>query len=462
MRKLADRIRRNRADLLVASLRLFTYAGLFFILFGLLSIHNWQLRNISRTLATTILTWAAMTVTMTHIYGGYDVGRKKSNPIISSMALANLCTDAVTFLQLQIMNVNPNNNAHLVLWGPDFWLLLAAFIAQTFYLAFMVRLGNRLYFRYHQPRACLLIMGQDSSPDEITEKIGHYRLQWHVHEIASWDDPALPEKIKAADVVFFADVPPEGRMQLLQMCYDLHHDVLCKAQLQEIMLSAADPLVVDDALFMEMDYHKMSPGQRIIKRLADFVLSGIALLLFSPLMLLIALAIRLDDGGPAFFLQDRMTAGGQCFRICKFRTMSVGAPEQSETENDQRVTRVGRLLRASRLDELPQLWNILKGDMSLVGPRPEMLSNVEFYKSSLPTFIYREKVKAGLTGYAQIEGRYNTSPEDKLMLDLMYIENFSIWNDVRLLFRTLTVFFKRDSTAPFSSGSAPGGDPASH
>ena len=154
------------------------------------------------------------------------------------------------------------------------------------------------------------------------------------------------------------------------------------------------------------------------------------------------------------FRQKRMTVGGRVFTISKFRTMQPSAAKEEHPvpvgESDERITRVGRVLRRFRLDELPQFWNILRGDMTLVGPRPEMLENIERYKRELPAFAYREKMKAGLTGYAQIEGRYNTTPEDKLMLDLMYIENFSMWEDVKLIFRTLTVFFKPDSTKGFA------------
>ena len=177
------------------------------------------------------------------------------------------------------------------------------------------------------------------------------------------------------------------------------------------------------------------------------------LLLLSPLMAIIALLIHYEDGGKVIFRQSRMTIGGRNFTIYKFRTMKEhfeGLPQSSATEDDPRITRVGRVLRRTRLDELPQFWNILRGDMTLVGPRPEMLDNVEKYKSQMPTFVYREKVKAGLTGYAQIEGKYNTVPEDKLMLDLMYIEHFSLFNDMRLLFRTLTVLFRKDSTEGFA------------
>ena len=184
----------------------------------------------------------------------------------------------------------------------------------------------------------------------------------------------------------------------------------------------------------------------MMKKLAALAL---ALLVLSPLMLLIALAIRVEDGGNVIFRQKRLTADGKTFTICKFRTMRRGSGGASARDADDRVTHVGRFLRRWRLDELPQFWNILRGDMSLVGPRPEMLENITRYKRDLPEFQFRERMKAGLTGYAQIEGRYNTSPEDKLALDLFYIEGFSLWTDMKLILRTVTVFFRPDATQGF-------------
>jgi lipopolysaccharide/colanic/teichoic acid biosynthesis glycosyltransferase len=163
----------------------------------------------------------------------------------------------------------------------------------------------------------------------------------------------------------------------------------------------------------------------------------------------------MEDGGAVIFRQSRLTADGKTFTIRKFRTMTQlsesAALQQSSTVNDPRITKIGAFLRRFRLDEIPQFFNILIGDMSLVGPRPEMMANVLRYKIELPAFVYREKMKAGLTGYAQIEGRYNTSAEDKLMLDMMYIESFSIWLDVKLLLRTFTVLAKADSTQGFNA-----------
>ena len=228
---------------------------------------------------------------------------------------------------------------------------------------------------------------------------------------------------------------------------------MCKAELQETILCNGRPAIVDDAPFLEIEYYKMSFFQRMIKRAGDITISLISLVILSPLMAVIAAAIKLEDRGPVIFNQKRLTIGGKKFIIHKFRTMKPEASQEnlpvSIAVNDPRITRVGRILRRFRLDETPQFFNVLKGEMSLVGPRPEMISNVNRYKTERPDFVYREKMKAGITGYAQIEGRYNTTAEDKLMLDLMYIESFSIWLDVKLLMRTVTVLFKKESTKGF-------------
>jgi lipopolysaccharide/colanic/teichoic acid biosynthesis glycosyltransferase len=171
-------------------------------------------------------------------------------------------------------------------------------------------------------------------------------------------------------------------------------------------------------------------------------------------MLFAAAAIKLTSPGKVFFRQDRATIGGRVFQIVKFRTMydtACGAQGQSACENDGRITRVGRFLRKYRIDELPQLFNVLVGDMSIVGPRPEMLENVNRYTQEVPEFEYRNQMKAGLTGMAQIDGKYNTAPQDKVILDLLYIENFSLMMDLKLILRTATIFFRRDSTEGFQT-----------
>lgn len=453
MKTLFQRIRRHRTALSIALLRTLTYGGLMLLFFWLMSINNWYLLNPSRTLAITLVTYIAAAAAMVSIYGGYAVGKRKSKPIICAMTLGQLIVDAITYLQLQIMNTNPDNNAYLMLFGRDFCWLLLCMLLQTLFIIAMVYLGNAVYFRQTPPQRCLLVMGDPEHLEALARKVGRYALQWQITDVAMWSALDIRERILKAEVVFLdSSIPDEARQSLLRICFELHRDVMCRSQLPDIMVSCARQVIVDDAAFLEMEYHKMNLEQRIIKRLMDVTLSAAALLVLSPLLGLIALAIHREDGGPVLFRQQRMTLGGRIFTICKFRTMKVSAEaEESAHVDDQRITRVGRFLRRLRLDELPQLWNILRGDMTLVGPRPEMLENVQRYKLELPAFVYREKMKAGLTGYAQIEGRYNTTPEDKLMLDLMYIEHFSLWEDVKLLFRTLTVFFKSDSTAGFAS-----------
>lgn len=451
MRTMLQRVGRHKTAIAVAGLRAALYVGLAVLFFGLMAVNNWQLLHLSRTLATTLLTWAAMTVAMTSVYGGYDVGRRKSKPLISSLSLGALVTDVVTYLQLQIMNVNENNNPSLQLFGRDFPYLILCMAVQVVFIVLLTYQGNKLYFRLNPPRKCLLVLSDVSRREYCARKIGRYALQWQLSDVVLWNDRKMEKHIARAEVVFLdSGIPDEIRQKLLKICYQHKRDVIVKAQLQDIMLSSARQVVVDDAPFLEMDYHKITLGQRIIKRCMDIFCSGLALIVLSPLLGLVALAIYLEDGAPIIFRQKRATISGHTFTICKFRTMKNNAPAVSATEGDDRITRVGRWLRRLRIDELPQLWNILMGDMTLVGPRPEMLENVQKYKIELPAFAYREKMKAGLTGYAQIEGRYNTTPEDKLMLDLMYIESFSLWEDIKLIFRTLTVFFKSESTQGFA------------
>ena len=442
-----------KTDLLIGAMSVALYVLLGVTFFSCMSVNNVYLRNINRTLATTLLTFAAMSVAMHAVYGGFDVGRKKSKPVISAMISGIAVTDLVTYLQLQIMNVNDNYNDHLVLFGADLLWLLVCYIIQVLIIILFVRIGNQLYFHFTPPRSCLLILGSPSQEESLRAKIGRYQLQWRVDDVVLYNVPDLKNRIEQADVIFLGQVPESAKFPLLKICYDDRKDVMCKAELEEIMLCNARPAIVDDAAFLSMEYNKATLFQRFAKRCGDIVLSLLALVLFSPFILLISLLIRLEDGGPVIFKQSRITAAGRPFTIRKFRTMKPHSEledhQVSVAVDDPRITRVGKFLRRYRLDEIPQFLNILIGDMSLVGPRPEMMANVARYKMNLPSFVYREKMKAGLTGYAQIEGRYNTSAEDKLMLDMMYIESFSIWLDVKLILRTLTIFLKKDSTQGF-------------
>jgi len=446
--------RHHKSELTVTLMRTAIYAGIFVCFFGSMAVFNFWMRRPSRTLAVTLLTFTTMMFAMNAVYGGYAVGKKKSKPVISSMSLATLITDLVTYLQFQIMNVNPNNNQYLELFNRDFVMLLICMALQLVWIIFWVRLGNNMFFRINPPESCCVILGPGIDKDTMLRKIGRYRLQYQVDWVLPSNSVRLKAGIMNCETVFLCGVPENQTNALLTFCYQHRKNVLCLAELEDIMLSNAKQVILDDAPFLEMEYRYLTVSQRFAKRMMDLVISVPALLVLSPVMLISALAIHLDDGGPVFFKQKRATLRGRLFEIYKFRTMTVEASNAkvqfSAEEADARITRVGRILRKFRLDEFPQLLNVIKGDMSLVGPRPEMVENVERYKRELPAFVYREKMKAGITGYAQIEGKYNTTPQDKLMLDLTYIESYSIWLDIKLIFRTLTVFFKSDSSQGFA------------
>ena len=456
LKRLRTFFRRAKTDILIGAMAVLLYALLGIAFFYLMSLTNPYLLNKSRTLATTLLTFGAMSIAMHAVYGGYDVGQKKNKPVISALISGIAITDLVTYVQFEIMNVNDNYNKTLILFGPDLLYLLACFVIQILVIILFVRMGNQLYFHFTPPQSVLLILGDPEQEEGLRAKIGQYQLQWRVDDVAMFWAPDLKERIDQADIVFLGQLPFGAKFTLLKLCYDDRKDVMCKAEMEEIMLCNSRTAIVDDAAFLSMKYNKITLFQRIVKRLGDISVSLLALIFFSPFICIISLLIKLEDGGPVIFKQDRLTLNGRPFTIRKFRTMvphdeSTDDQQVSVATDDPRITKVGAFLRRYRLDEIPQFVNILKGDMSLVGPRPEMMANVTRYKMDLPAFVYREKMKAGLTGYAQIEGRYNTSAEDKLMLDMMYIESFSIWVDVKLLLRTFTLLLKKDSTQGFST-----------
>lgn len=445
-----------KGDLFLSAMRSLTYLLLLLSFFGVLSITNWQLIVPNRTMAVTLLTFVSMLLVMSSVYGGYAVGKKKSKPVISSMSLSVIATDLVTYLQLQIMNVNPTNNMEIKLFGIDFLLLLGAIAIQVVIITIFVRLGNNMYFRITPPEECCIITGEDVNTDGIIAKIAKYKLQYHICEIVSYKDLNLEQTVIRNQTVFLLGIPEEKRNSLILLCYKHRKNILSLAELEDIMLSTSKQTILVDLPFLEMENRPMTFTQRIIKRLLDICVAVLCLIITSPIMLIASIAIWLDDGTPILFKQLRMTHYGKIFEVVKFRTMTKESSSKdvqhiSVQHTDNRITRAGHFLRRFRIDELPQLINVLRGEMSIVGPRPEMLENVAKYKQELPTFVYRERIKAGITGYAQIEGRYNTLPKDKLMLDLMYIENYSVWLDIKLIFRTLTVFFKKDSTAGFSA-----------
>lgn len=441
------KIIRNLQKTLFLIWKTLLYACLLVIFIGLFSIPNPQLARMSRTLAVTVLTFVAVGLGMTAAYGRFDIGQRKSKPIIYSLGLAVIITDFVTYVQLSVMNTNPDNNATLKF--ENIGILLIVCIAQVVLIIAMTYIGNYLYFRINHPEISCIITSSQESLNQIYEAVSRYKKQYDIEYILDYREPKLMDMILKCHTVFIYDVPVKERTEIVEFCYRHSRNIYFNPEVPDVIEFNAQHMVLDDVSLIGATVKELTLEQRFIKRTMDIVISLVGLIISSPIWLICAICIKANDGGSIFFKQKRATKNGKVFEVYKFRTMKENVSNYSSTAGDDRITKVGKVLRKFRLDELPQILNILKGEMSLVGPRPEMLENVYSYTADLPEFEYRLRVKAGLTGYAQIAGKYNTSPRDKLILDLMYIENYSIWKDVKLIFQTLIVLFKSDSTEAF-------------
>lgn len=436
---------------IVFILKLALFVSLFGIFFGIFGINNPWLFNLNRTTGVTMLTFAVLGIALMSVYGGYAIGTQKSKPIVYSMSLAAIITDLVTHLQLSIMNTSEKNNPYFVYETPH--LLLLVIVLQVLVIIFFAYFGNFVYFSLEPLEKCCVISSSRQSLGNIIPKINKFKKQYEVDEIIRFDAPDVLDVIARNDTVFLYDVPVRERIVLTEYCYQKQKNIYYNFEMSDVVSQGAKYMTLDDKSLVMHVAKDLTMEQRIVKRLMDLGVSLIALILTSPIMLGCALAIKLEDGGKVFYKQKRLTKYGRVFEVYKFRTMKEeNSIHKSVTADDDRITKVGKLLRKYRIDELPQMLNILKGDMTVVGPRPEMLENVEKYTGELPEFSYRLRMKAGLTGLAQISGKYNTSPKDKLVMDLMYIENYSIWQDLKLIFQTITVFFKAsESTEAFGA-----------
>lgn len=261
----------------------------------------------------------------------------------------------------------------------------------------------------------------------------------------------LKDKLEGYDTIFVAGLNSRCRNGLLKYCKEKDVQGFFLPHIGDTIMQDAKHVQAFDTPVLFVRRKELSPEFAFIKRVFDIVSSGTALILLSPIILITSLAIKLSDGGPVFYSQTRLTRDEKEFKIIKFRSMRVDAEKDgiarlSQGDNDDRVTPIGKIVRRYRLDEIPQLWNILKGDMSVVGPRPERPEIAEEYYKKMPDFRLRLQVKAGLTGYAQVYGKYNTAPYEKLEFDLLYINNMSILVDLQLCFATVMTFFKKEST----------------
>lgn len=375
---------------------------------------------------------------------GLRFGNLKIFDIVVSQWISVLVTNFITFWQIcLILNVmsDPRPMLRLTLYD------LIITVAMPFFFTW-------LYHLTYVPRNMVLIYGKRAALNlrfKILERPDKYAITTTIS--SSEPIESIKEQIMRHDAVIINDVPAEIRNDILKFCYE--HDVrtYIVPKISDVIIGGASNINLFDTPLLLVRGTGLSIGQKFVKRTLDIILCAIALGVLSPVFMIVAILIKADDGGRILFRQKRVTRDGKLFTIYKFRSMREDAEKdgaQFTIDDDPRITKVGRGLRRFRLDELPQLINILKGDMSIVGPRPERIENYEMYESEIPEFRYRTKVKAGLTGYAQVYGKYNTTAYDKLRLDLMYIENYSIILDIKLVLMTFRTLFQKESTEGFS------------
>lgn len=389
-----------------------------------------------------ILLYFALLTLFSQTYGGTKIGYLKGTDVFFSQFFALLCVNIISYIQLSLMA--------LTLLRPSYMLWAAA--VQLAIAAVWTFLCQKVYQRLFPPRKLLLIYGERPIQD-IMGKFASRPDKYDIVKSMNLTEglPAIYDEITAGyGGIVLWDIPTSVRNDLLKYCYSKYIRVYLMPKISDVIIRGADPVhLFDTPIFLTREY-SMTIEQRIVKRLIDVVCSLILIVLASPFMLITALAVKLYDHGPVLYKQIRCTTGGKEFKILKFRSMRVDAEKDGvarlASQNDSRITPVGKFIRKVRLDELPQLFNILKGDMSFIGPRPERPEIIKQYMEDMPEFAFRMKMKAGLAGYAQVYGKYNTTPYDKLKLDLFYIENYTVWLDLKLMLLTLKILFKPEST----------------
>ncbi len=380
-----------------------------------------------------------------HSFDGLKYGVYRKTNIIIAQSLAALATAFVIYLQIVLLA------ARFVTVVP-LLLMVAADVIIISLLSSLSEFVLRKLF----PAKKALIVWDLYSPEPFLDKISTRKDKFVINEIVnvSIGIEELEKLIKNSESVMIYDVHSEIRNKIIKICFENDVRAYATTKISDILTRGAECVHLFDTPLLLYRNIGLTFAQRFLKRTMDIVVSLIMLIITSPFLLISAIAIKLYDGGPVFFRQARGTLGGKIFYIHKFRSMIVdaekdGAPHPAE-EADPRITPVGKVLRASRLDELPQLIDILVGNMSLVGPRPERIEHIQQYTEEIPEFQYRLKVRGGLTGYAQLYGKYNTTPYDKIQLDLMYIQNYSFFLDIKLILMTIKIMFIKESTEGFT------------
>ena len=392
-----------------------------------------------------IFSYVLILVTFASLYGAFNIGVFRIHETIYSFSLAVIFTNFVMYLELSLIA------RELVTVPP----MLLGVVYQIAIIFIGCLCANMIYFKLYAARRVLAVFGDDQTGFAVIEKMSRIPERFQIDcgvNVTTTDIAEIKKQIEKYEAVLICDIDKNIEKEIFSYCYTHQKRTYLLPSITDIIVSNSYKIHISDTPMLMSRNRGLTTEQELIKRLIDLTISTLAILITLPLMLFCAIAIKLEDGGPILFKQNRVTKDGKIFNVLKFRSMIPDAEKdgaQKAVTGDARITKVGKFIRACRMDELPQLINILLGDMSVVGPRPERIENVYEYSLEYPAFELRNRVKAGLTGYAQIYGKYNTSPVDKLNMDLIYIENYSLLQDIKLLILTFKILFMRESTEGF-------------
>ncbi|MBQ9082823.1 MAG: sugar transferase [Clostridia bacterium] len=383
------------------------------------------------------------------IYECFLISLVRISEMIYSQFLALMVTDVLMYAVICLLRKE--------LASP--WGLLTVFAVQAALSVVWCVLSHQWYFRRFAPKKTVVVYDRNHRVNEMIHDSGLAK-KFNITDTVTSEECIGGDFAVLTDTetVFLCGVHSHDRNRILKYCMEKNITMYILPSIGDIIMSGARKMHLFHLPFLRVERYDPSFQYLIGKRIFDVTVSALALLILSPLMLITALAIKLSDGGPVLYRQVRLTKNGKPFKVLKFRSMRPDAEKDGKARlstgaQDDRVTPVGRIIRKVRIDELPQLFNILGGSMSIVGPRPERPEIAAQYEEELPEFALRLQAKAGLTGYAQVYGKYNTTPYDKLQMDLMYIAHPSFWEDLRIILATVKILFLPESTEGVAAGS---------
>ena len=419
-----------------------------FVLSWTLFVNHYGIQSPKRYVLLVYAMYTLAFAYLSRVFNAYLIEYAKPGDIILSLSLAAIISGAVVYMAVSIAW----NQWHIPVVGP---LYLALQILLNIVWA---KLGNRLYYKLYTISSAVVVYRKQADLKRLKD-IERFDKKFDITK--TLENPKSVEEIIDAlentDTLFMVGVEATIRNGVAQYCVANNITCYFLPHIGDVLMMGGKHMQAFSVPIMRVTPASLNPEYAALKRFLDILLSLIGILVLWPFMLITAAVIKLYDHGPALYKQTRLTTGGKEFKILKFRSMRVDAEKDgvarlSTGENDDRITPIGKVIRAIRFDELPQLFNILKGDMSIVGPRPERPEIAAQYEETLPAFRLRLQVKAGLTGYAQLFGRYNTDPYDKLELDLIYINKINILLDLQIDCMTIKVLFQKESTEGIKEG----------